>query len=45
VQQALLNNERTATTILGRRLAAAVALVRALGGGWTGELPGESKLR
>jgi NodT family efflux transporter outer membrane factor (OMF) lipoprotein len=29
-----LNNERTALTLHGRRLAAAVVLVRALGGGW-----------
>ena len=35
-----LNNERTAVDILGRRMAAAVLLVKALGGGWTAsELP------
>lgn len=34
VQQALLANERTALGIRGRRLLAAVQLVRALGGGW-----------
>jgi NodT family efflux transporter outer membrane factor (OMF) lipoprotein len=33
-QTAQLNNERTAVGILGRRLVAAVGLVRALGGGW-----------
>jgi NodT family efflux transporter outer membrane factor (OMF) lipoprotein len=37
VQAALLNNERTAMVLLGRRLAAATLLVRALGGGWTVE--------
>jgi len=34
VQTAQLNNERTAVTILGRRLVAAATLVKALGGGW-----------
>ena len=34
VQQIALNNERTAVGILGRRLVAAVQLVKALGGGW-----------
>ncbi len=34
VQTTLLNNERTAMGILGRRLVAAVTLVKALGGGW-----------
>lgn len=34
IQAATLNNERTAIDILGRRLAASVALVKALGGGW-----------
>ncbi len=34
-QTALLTNERTAAGLLGRRLAAAVSLVKALGGGWT----------
>jgi outer membrane protein TolC len=29
-----LNNERTALTILSQRLAASVALIKALGGGW-----------
>jgi NodT family efflux transporter outer membrane factor (OMF) lipoprotein len=35
VQAALLNNERAAVTILGQRYAASVALIKALGGGWT----------
>jgi NodT family efflux transporter outer membrane factor (OMF) lipoprotein len=40
VQTVLLNDERAAVAILGRRLVAAAALVKALGGGWTaGELP------
>ena len=34
VQTAQLNNERTAVGLLGRRLVAAVTLVKALGGGW-----------
>ena len=34
VQASLLNEERNAVQILNRRLAATVALVRALGGGW-----------
>jgi NodT family efflux transporter outer membrane factor (OMF) lipoprotein len=34
VQTALLNEERNAVGIRARRLAAAVALIRALGGGW-----------
>jgi NodT family efflux transporter outer membrane factor (OMF) lipoprotein len=36
-QTIALNNERTAVNILGRRLAASVALVRALGGGWSAD--------
>ena len=40
VQTAQLNNERAAASILGRRLTAAVTLVKALGGGWSAaELP------
>ena len=34
VQAVALNNERTALTILSQRLAASVALIKALGGGW-----------
>ena len=40
VKAAALTNERTAVDIQGRRLAASVLLVKALGGGWSaGELP------
>jgi NodT family efflux transporter outer membrane factor (OMF) lipoprotein len=39
IQAATLNNERTAITILGRRLTASVALIKALGGGWKQESP------
>jgi NodT family efflux transporter outer membrane factor (OMF) lipoprotein len=35
-QSVTLANERTALTLLGRRLAASVLLVKALGGGWQG---------
>jgi len=35
VQTTQLSNERTAMGILGRRLVAAVTLVKALGGGWS----------
>lgn len=46
VQASQLNNERTAVGILGRRLVAAVSLVRALGGGWSAsELPEGELLR
>ena len=34
VQTILLTNERTAIDILGRRMAASVLLIRAIGGGW-----------
>jgi NodT family efflux transporter outer membrane factor (OMF) lipoprotein len=36
VQAAALSNERTAVNILGQRLNASVALIKALGGGWVG---------
>ena len=40
VQTAWLNNERAAMVVLGRRLVAAVNLLKALGGGWSaGDLP------
>jgi len=38
-QTTLLANERSAASVLGRRLTASVALVKALGGGWSGEQP------
>ena len=39
-QATLLQNERTAAQLLGRRLTAAINLVKAAGGGWTaGDLP------
>jgi outer membrane protein TolC len=34
VRAIALSNERTAVALLGRRFAASVQLVRALGGGW-----------
>jgi outer membrane protein TolC len=33
-QASALNNERIAVNLEGRRLVAAVALIRAVGGGW-----------
>jgi len=36
-QTTLLSNERTAATLLGRRLTASVALVKASGGGWSAD--------
>jgi NodT family efflux transporter outer membrane factor (OMF) lipoprotein len=39
-QASLLQNERTAATLLGRRLTASINLVKAAGGGWSaGDLP------
>jgi outer membrane protein TolC len=37
-QTALLTNQRTALAVTARRFVAAVQLVRALGGGWNGNL-------
>jgi NodT family efflux transporter outer membrane factor (OMF) lipoprotein len=46
VQTAQLSNERTAVGLLGQRLTAAVALVKALGGGWAASaLPSPGDLR
>jgi NodT family efflux transporter outer membrane factor (OMF) lipoprotein len=39
VQAAQLNNEGNAVSVLGQRLAAAVTLVQALGGGWSAAEP------
>jgi NodT family efflux transporter outer membrane factor (OMF) lipoprotein len=38
VQAALLQNQRQALSLTGRRFGAAVSLIRALGGGWDGRL-------
>ncbi len=44
VQTTQLSNERTAVGILGRRLIAAVTLVKALGGGWsTAEIAADNR--
>jgi len=46
VQAAQLSNERTAVILLGQRLAATVALLKALGGGWdASELPDSARLK
>lgn len=46
VQTAWLNNERAAMVVLGRRLVAAVTLLKALGGDWsTADLPESEALR
>jgi outer membrane protein TolC len=37
-QATLLNNQRTELSVAARRYAAAVQLIRALGGGWDGKL-------
>ncbi len=37
VQASALNNERTVSTLLGRRLTSSVLLIKALGGGWQGQ--------
>src|ERR1019366_8629478 len=45
-QTITLTNERTAVTVLQRRMTAAVALVQALGGGWDAStLPTYDQLR
>ena len=44
IQAAELANERTAIDILGRRMAASVLLVKALGGGWVAKEPVPSPL-
>jgi NodT family efflux transporter outer membrane factor (OMF) lipoprotein len=41
-QAAALNSERVAITILGRRMAASVLLIKALGGGWKRNNIGDS---
>jgi NodT family efflux transporter outer membrane factor (OMF) lipoprotein len=46
VQTAWLNNERAAMVVLGRRLVAAVTLLKALGGSWSAaDLPDGEALR
>lgn len=42
VQTVQLSNERSAMTLMGRRLTASVALIKALGGGWTNAEVAES---
>lgn len=45
-QAVALSNERTAVSLLGRRMVADVQLVKALGGGWNAaKLPTEQQLR
>jgi hypothetical protein len=44
-QTTALTNERQAVAIARRRMAASVALVKALGGGWSAaDLPGDAAL-
>ena len=38
-QTTAFNNERAAVGVLGRRLTASVTLIKALGGGWTADIP------
>ncbi|MGZ3495735.1 MAG: TolC family protein, partial [Thermodesulfobacteriota bacterium] len=45
IQAALLNNEITAVNIAGRRMTAAMLLIKALGGGWdVSDLPSAKEL-
>jgi len=45
-QTQALNNEQTDLTILQNRLAASVALIQALGGGWTAtQLPSDADVK
>jgi NodT family efflux transporter outer membrane factor (OMF) lipoprotein len=45
-QEQLLTNEQSAVTVLQERLVASVALIQALGGGWTiGDLPSQTQVR
>lgn len=45
VQTIAFNNERAAISVLGRRMTAAVLLIKALGGGWTSsELPSADRV-
>ena len=39
-QSTALANERTAVEIRGRRMVTCVPLIKALGGGWEGSVPG-----
>jgi NodT family efflux transporter outer membrane factor (OMF) lipoprotein len=45
-QEQLLTNEQSAVSVLQERLVASVALIEALGGGWTtGDLPSQAQVR
>jgi NodT family efflux transporter outer membrane factor (OMF) lipoprotein len=43
LQASALNNERTALSIVGRRLVASVGLIKAVGGGWDAAAPAQAK--
>lgn len=45
LQASALNSERTALSILGRRLAACVGLIKALGGGWNADALTQASIR